>query len=115
MRADIAVTPVSQTIGDRLRRTARKPQFWFCLVALVPMIAWYLIFAVWSLARGVGLAFSTYHLLNPGLNKFVGFANFQHLFADPLFGLSLANSALWGVLGNFIGIPLCLGIAVCLV
>ncbi len=103
-------------IGHRLRRMVHTSQFWFVLVAIVPLIVWYAIFAVWALVRGVSLAFTTYHLLNPDLNRFVGFQNFQALFNDwGTFGLSLGNSALWGVMGNFAGLPLCLAVSVCLV
>jgi multiple sugar transport system permease protein len=111
----IAVTPRSQDIGYRLRKTARNPQFWFCTVAIVPLLVSFCVFGVWSIVRGVGLAFSTYHLLDPSRNKFVGFNNFRGVFDDPLFWHSLGNSALAGLMGNFVGIPLCLGIAMCLV
>jgi multiple sugar transport system permease protein len=76
---------------------------------------WYGIFSFWALVQGVKLAFSTYHLIDPSRNRFVGWQNFQSVFDDPLFFVSLRNSALWGILGNFIGVPLCLGVALCLV
>jgi len=105
----------SQDILKRLRKATHASQFWFVLAAIVPLLVWYGIFAAWALVRGVSLAFMTYHLINPDLNKFVGLQNFRSVFNDPLFFLSLGNSALWGVMGNFVGLPLCLAVAVCLV
>jgi multiple sugar transport system permease protein len=115
MKADIAVLPRSRGLGYRLRKTVRDPQARFCAIVLLPLLASFCIFTLWSIIRGVELAFTTYHLLNPSLDKFVGLNNFRSVFADPLFWHSLENSALWGVLGNFIGIPLALAISVCLV
>ena len=105
----------SQDILQRLRRATRASQFWFVVAAIVPLLIWYGIFAAWALVRGVSLAFMTYHLINPDLNRFVGLENFGSVFNDPLFFLSLGNSALWGIMGNFAGVPLCLAVAVCLV
>src|SRR4051812_806757 len=105
----------SHDIGRRLRKTGQDPKFWFVLTVLVPLVVWYGIFSLWALAQGVKLAFTTYHLINPALNRFVGLQNFQSVFSDSLFALSLGNSALWGIMCNFIGVPLCLGVALCLV
>jgi multiple sugar transport system permease protein len=115
MSASISITPRSgQGIGYRVRKVVRDPKTWFVLVAIVPLLVWYGIFSVWALVKGVTLAFTTYHLLNPSLDRFIGWNNFQAVFNDPLFGVSLGNSARWGLLGNLVGIPLDLGIALCL-
>jgi multiple sugar transport system permease protein len=44
----------------------------------------------------------------------VGLDNFRNLFDDPLFGTALKNSVEWGVISVLVGIPLALGIALCL-
>lgn len=111
----IPVPVPSRDVGHRLRKTFQDSKFWFVLTILGPLLVWYGIFSLWALVQGVKLAFTTYHMINPGLNKFVGFRNFQSVFNDPTFFLSLGNSALWGIMGNFVGVPLCLGVAVCLV
>ncbi len=115
MMKAIPVPTSSHDIRYRLRKTSQNPRFWFVLAILAPLVVWYSIFALWALAQGIKLAFTTYHLINPALNRFVGFRNFQSVFNDSLFFLSLGNSALWGIMGNLIGVPLCLGVAVCLV
>lgn len=102
-----------QGIRRAVRKTLRKPQFWFGACTLVPLLAWYGTFALWSIARAVWLAFIRYRLLNPTHSPFAGFTNFQNLFADALFWQTLGNSVVWGILG-LIGIPIALGIAVCL-
>jgi len=111
----IADRPRSRDIGYRLRKVSRGGKLWFVLAAIVPMIVWYSIFSIWALVQGLKLSFTTYHLVNPGLNKFIGLNNFRYVFQDPLFAHALGNSALWGLMSNGIGIPLCLGVAVCLV
>ncbi len=111
----IPVPTRSEGLGARVSRSLKSSQSRFVLVALVPLIVWYGIFAVWALVRGVTLAFTSYHLINPALNKFVGFRNFTAVFNDSLFPLALGNSAIWGILGNLVGVPLYLGIALCLV
>jgi len=115
MMKAIPVPTRSEGLGARVSRSLKSSQSRFVLVALVPLIVWYGIFAVWALVRGVTLAFTSYHLINPALNKFVGFRNFTAVFNDSQFPLSLGNSAIWGVLGNLVGVPLYLGIALCLV
>jgi len=110
-----ALTRSRPSMGRRLRKIARNPRFWFVLTALVPLLAWYGIFVVWAYGRGIYLAFTSYHLINPSLNKFVGWRNFQALFDDQIFYVALKNSAIWGLMGNLVGIPLCLGISLCLV
>jgi multiple sugar transport system permease protein len=44
----------------------------------------------------------------------VGWDNFRALFSDPIFGISLRNSVEWGILLNLFGLPIELGIALCL-
>jgi ABC-type sugar transport system permease subunit len=114
MHATPEVVPAG-TIRHRLRQAGRAPKLWFVAAVLVPLLAWYGIFSLWALVQGVKLAFTTYHLINPALNRFVGLRNFQSLANDSLFFISLGNSALWGILGNFVGVPLCLGVALCLI
>jgi len=111
----ISVLPAPSHGLSRLTKMLKDPQLRFAYTAVVPMIVWYGIFAVWALVRGVSLAFMSYHLINPDLNKFVGFRNFTAVLHDAQFPLALGNSAIWGVLGNVVGVPLCLGIALCLV
>src|SRR5579871_378324 len=97
-----------------LHKTLRKPQFWFGFVTLAPVLAWYTIFAFWPVVQALRLAVLSYHLLDPASSKFVGLDNFRAIFADPYFPLALGNSALWGLLAMFFGIPIALAISVCL-
>lgn len=110
----VSVPTRSQGLS-RLSKMLKDPQLRFAYTAIVPMLVWYGIFAVWALERGVSLAFMSYHLINPALDKFVGLRNFTAVVHDTMFPLALGNSAIWGVMGNFIGVPICLAIALCLV
>src|SRR5262249_6938755 len=89
-------------------------QFWFGFVTLAPVLTWYTIFAFWPVVQALRLATLSYHLLDPGSSKFIGLNNFHAIFADPLFPLALGNSVLWGLMAIVFGIPIALGISVCL-
>jgi len=89
-----------------------RPQFWFGFAILVPLIAWYSAVSFWSVIQAFRIALIHYRLLGPG--RFVGLNNFRDLFSDPLFGTALKNSAEWGAISVLVGIPLALGIALCL-
>lgn len=104
----------SRSIGYALRKTLHKPQFWFGVVALVPLFIWYAVFSFWSVIQAVRIALINYHVLNPARSHFVGLANFRNLLNDPIFPIALKNSIAWGALGIVVGIPLALAVALCL-
>src|SRR6266566_7136789 len=110
----VRVPSRSENFRSALRKTLRKPQFWFGVVALVPLLLWYATFAFWPVLQAFRLAVLNYHLLDPASSRFVGLGNFQAILADPLFPLALGNSALWGLLGMGFGVPIALLISVCL-
>jgi ABC-type sugar transport system permease subunit len=110
----VRVTTRSENFRRALRKTLRKPQFWFGVVTLAPLLLWYATFAFWPVLQAFRLAVLNYHLLDPGSSRFVGLGNFQAIFSDPLFPLALGNSALWGIIGMGFGVPIALLISVCL-
>src|SRR5437763_2063146 len=110
----VRATTRSGNFRRAFRKTLRKPQFWFGVVTLVPLLLWYTIFAFWPVLQAFRLAVLNYHLLDPGSSRFVGLGNFQAIFSDPLFPLALGNSALWGIIGMGFGVPIALLISVCL-
>jgi len=93
-------------------RVLKRPQFWFGLTILAPMIVWYSLVSFWSVIQAFRIALIHYRLLGPG--RYVGLDNFRELFDDPLFGTALKNSVEWGAITVVIGIPLALAIALCL-
>lgn len=104
-----------QSIGERVLKTLRKPQFQFGAVVLIPILIWYAVFVFWSVIQGFRLALIHYRIVDPSRSRFVGLDNFRYLFNDPLFPVALKNSIAWGILGIVIGIPLALAISLCLV
>ncbi|RIK33738.1 MAG: hypothetical protein DCC57_24840, partial [Chloroflexi bacterium] len=97
-----------------MRKTLRRPQFWFGLSLLLPTMIWYWFFSYRPILRALRLAVVRYQILNPAASKFVGLDNFFDLFEHPLFFISVKNTLTWAVLSFVMMIPISLGIAVCL-
>ena len=52
---------------------------------IVPFVLTALFFMVYPIAEAVRMAFYSYNPLRPDRSFFVGLANFEYIFADPLF------------------------------
>ena len=105
----------TQGWGTVLRKTLRKPQFWFGFTIIIPTLIWYWFFAYQPILLAFRLAVVKYQMLDPASSPFVGLDNFRQLFQNPLFLISVRNTVTWAVL-SFLGmLPLSLIIAVCLV
>ena len=104
--------PAAGGIAHAVSKVLHRPQFWFGFVTLAPLLAWYSVVSFWSVIQAFRIALIHYRLLGPG--RFVGLDNFRNLFDDPLFGTALKNSVEWGAISVLVGIPLALGIALCL-
>ncbi len=100
--------------GLALRKTLRKPQFWFGVSVLAPTFIWYAIFSYWPILQAFWLAVTRYQLLQPVASPFVGTDNFQQLFNNPLFLPAVGNTLLWTVLEVALMLPLSLLVSVCL-
>jgi ABC-type sugar transport system permease subunit len=103
-----------RTARQALRKTLHKPQFWFGLAILAPTFVWYAIFAFGPILRAFQLSTVNYQLLYPGSSPFVGFDNFNTIFADPDFFPSLGRSLMWTALMALFVLPLSLVVSVCL-
>ncbi len=77
--------------GATLRRTLRKPQFWFGVTILVPTLIWYWYFAYQPIILAFRIAVVRYQILDPAGSPFVGLDNFRQLFNNPLFLISSAT------------------------
>ncbi len=108
------VTPVRQGAGLALRKTLRKPQFWFGASVLVPTFLWYAVFALWPVLSAFWLAVVDYRVLDPFSSPFVGLENFRELFANPLLLTAMGNTGLWAVLLFVMMLPLSLVVSLCL-
>jgi len=110
----IDTTGQQRTARQALRKTLRKPQFWFGLAILGPTFVWYAVFAFGPILRAFQLSTLSYQVLHPGRSLFVGFDNFTTIFADPDFFPSLGRSLMWTALMALFVLPLSLGVSVCL-
>ena len=75
----------STTQAKRSRRSAQDRPV--ALLFLTPAALGFLVFLIWPTVRGIWLSFTEYNLLTP--EKFVGLANYERLFSDPVFWHSL--------------------------
>lgn len=108
-------TKRTRSFGSTLRRTLRKPQFWFGLTVLVPTFIWYWFFSYQPIVLAFRLAVVKYQVLDPANSPFVGLDNFRQVMNNPLFWISIRNTLAWAVL-SFVGmLPISLGLAICLV
>ncbi len=105
----------SRTWSTVVRKTLRKPQFWFGVSVLVPTLIWYWYFAYQPIVLAFRIAVVKYQVLNPAASPFVGLDNFRQLFDNPLFLISVRNTLTWAVLSFIWMIPISLGISLCLV
>ncbi len=101
--------------GAAVRKTLRKPQFWFGASVLIPTLIWYWYFAYQPILLAFRLAVVKYQILSPASSPFVGLDNFRQLFNNPLFLISVRNTLTWAILSFVAMLPIALGISLCLV
>lgn len=104
----------AQDWRTQLRKTLRKPQFWFGFAVLVPTAIWYWIFSFRPIFSAFWIAVHRYQILNPAASPFVGLDNFRDLTANPLFFVSIRNTLLWALLAFAVQLPLAVLISTCL-
>lgn len=106
---------MNQRATPRLaRRLPNSPQFWFGAVVLLPLLAWYIVFAFMPIVRTFLLSLQTFNALNPALSRFSGLRNYTFIFSDPRFLTALQNSFVYMLIKNAMAIPLALLLAVLL-
>jgi len=97
--------------GDRrtaTRRILRKPQFWFGLAVLAPLIVWYVWFAFSPIVRAFWMAVVEYQILRPEESPFVGLQHFRMLFEYKLFWVSVRNTLIYAAVFYAGMVPLAL-------
>ena len=65
------------------------------LLFIAPFVAAALFFMVYPIVEAVRMAFYSYNPLRPGPERFVGLANFEFIFSDPLFWDSFRQATVW--------------------
>lgn len=97
-----------------VRRTLKRPQFWFGLVVIAPLLVWYAVFGFWPIIQAFRMAVTDYNLLDPATSPFVGLKHFRALFEYALFWTSLKNTMIYAIVLYVVMIPLAMAISVCL-
>ncbi|MCC4908379.1 carbohydrate ABC transporter permease [Microbacterium sp. cx-59] len=105
-RAAQAPVPPARTRRGGTRRQAA----WAGLIFLAPTLIIFGYFAWWPIAQSVVLAFQQTNLVDPA--EWVGFRNFEILFADPLLSRAALNTLWFTALSLAIGLPVPLFCAV---
>ena len=65
---------------------------WAPYLFLIPTVGIMLLFSVFPMFYGLWMSLQNFDVIR-GTIKFVGLANYLHLFQDPQFGLSVLNTA----------------------
>ena len=95
-----------------VKKTLRKPQFWFGFTMIVPLLIWYWIFSFWPIIQAFRMSTVAYKLLDPTNSPFVGIGNFLKISQHPLFLVSVKNTILWAIYSFIFHLPLAMLIAV---
>lgn len=104
-----------RSAGTAIRKMLRRPQFWFGLLVLVPILAWYVWFAFGPVLRAFWMATVNYNLMDPAASKFVGLKNFRQVFDYPLFWTAVRQTIKFSVVVYLGTLPLAIFVSVCLV
>ena len=104
------VTHRAAPAGRPARRPPRRTMSmrhraaWAGLIFLLPALVVFAYFAWWPIAQSVLLAFQQTNLVTPA--EWVGWRNFEVLFADPLLPKAALNTLWFTVLSLAIGLPI---------
>lgn len=112
--SDATVAP-RRNLSATVAKTLRRPQFWFGLMVLAPILAWYAVFSFGPVLRAFWMATVRYDLINPAGSPFVGLQNFQQVFSYPLFWISVQRTITFSVLVYLGTLPLAVFVSLCLV
>ncbi|PZF82566.1 carbohydrate ABC transporter permease [Jiangella anatolica] len=96
--------------GPRRASSQRRRSAASGLVFLLPALVLFGYFAWWPIGRSVVLAFQQTNLVDAP--QWVGWQNFEQLFADPLLPTAALNTLWFAALSLLIGLPIPLAVAV---
>lgn len=92
------LTPAPRAKKSKLERHEERQFYLFIL----PWLIGFILFGGGPILASAPLSFTNWSLLSPP--TWVGFANYQQLFADPLFYTALKNTLYFGVGSVFLGV-----------
>jgi len=108
--------PITQRrdAGMVVRKTLRKPQFWFGLSVLGPTLIWYGLFGLWPVINAFWISVVNYKIMDPLSSPFVGADNFKQTFDNFLFPIAVKNTLAWAALQFVAMLPISLLISLLL-
>jgi multiple sugar transport system permease protein len=86
----------------------------FLVLLGAPALVYMLLVAIWPLARGIAYSFYDYNLLHPARAAFVGFANYEALWANDAARRAIETTALFTICAVGLEFVLGLGLALLL-
>lgn len=101
-----STAPRTRRSPRRRRRDDTRLALLFILPATIGMVVFYF----WPLLRGIGLSFTSWDVLTPA--QFIGFANYERMFSDPVFWNAVRVTATYVVINIGIQTVMALLIAV---
>lgn len=93
-RVGVAMSPWRRWNPARLLGELSETRFWMYLL-LVPSLILIVGVVLYPTLYGMELSFQTLRLNRPANNGFAGWAQYQRMWGDPVFWLSLRNTAIW--------------------
>lgn len=99
-------------IPTKGQQRRERERLWTGLAFALPAIVGLLWFTAYPVLASLYYSFCNYRVLTPP--RWVGMANYRHLFEDPLFYTSLWNTVYYAVFAVPLGIVLALGLALLL-
>ncbi|MFB9948185.1 carbohydrate ABC transporter permease [Rhizobium puerariae] len=73
---------------------------------ILPPMIYLMVFMFWPLARQMYMSLTNTRIINPNRGRFIGLGNFERLFDDPAFYLSLRTTLVYAVLAVIFGVAL---------
>lgn len=110
-----SVTPHPRGTLHTIRKTLKRPQFWFGLLVLVPTFIWYGMFAFGPIFRGLVMALTNQNFLEPEKTRFIGLQNFRLVTEHFLFPIATSKTLLYALELWILCFPLALATSVALV
>ncbi len=89
------VTTQSRGIRYQIRKALRRPQFWFGLMVLLPTVAWYALFSIGPIVRGLIMALTNQNYLEPDKVRFIGLQNFELVTQHFLFPIATSKTLIY--------------------
>ena len=106
---DRDVERAARPVPPPARRRRRTPVTWVrggglsTLVFLMPLIVLFALFSWWPVVKSLVLSFQQTNFIGPA--EWVGWDNFERVFADPLLGTAAWNTTWFTILAVVIGYP----------